>query len=282
MSGAAGRERFIDGLNLFVYDEGNGPAVLLLHGVPFTHRSFAAVVPAIAARRRVLAVDLPGFGESDKPRKPLGPGYYARWVTALLDALELPRAHLVGNSMGGRIALEVALRTPERVERVVLLAPSMAWLRFRFAAGIVRLLRPELAILPLPMLHRIVVRVLRSMFAEPERVPPAAMAAAADEFLRVWAGARGRVAFYRAMREIYLEPPFGEHGFWDRLPSLAPPALFVFGRHDWLVPRGFVRHVAAALPSARVVTFDDCGHVPQFELPERTHALVREFLGSAG
>jgi pimeloyl-ACP methyl ester carboxylesterase len=123
-----------------------------------------------------------------------------------------------------------------------------------------------------------VIGVLRSLFARPERVPVAAMNAAADEFVRVFSTLRGRIAFFHAAREIYLEDPHGARGFWSRLPSLARPSLFVFGGRDWLVPRAFLRHVGAALPSATCETFDDCGHVPQFEHPERTNALLRAFL----
>jgi pimeloyl-ACP methyl ester carboxylesterase len=144
----------------------------------------------------------------------------------------------------------------------------------------VRLLRPELGAIPLPVLHRLVVRVLRSLFARPERVPMAAMNAAADEFVRVFATPRGRIAFFHAAREIYLEDPHGERGFWDRLPSLARPSLFVFGGRDWLVPRAFVRHVRRAVPAARVEIFPDGGHVPQFEDPDRTNALTREFFAA--
>ena len=103
------------------------------------------------------------------------------------------------------------------------------------------MLRPELGALPLPMLHALVVRSLRSIFAHPERVPKAAMNAAADEFVRVFATPRGRIAFFHAAREIYLEDPHGATGFWDRLPSLSRPAYFVFGGRDWLVPRSFPR-----------------------------------------
>jgi pimeloyl-ACP methyl ester carboxylesterase len=117
------------------------------------------------------------------------------------------------------------------------------------------------------------------MFARPERLREAWYDAAADEFLRVFATRQGRIAFFSAAREIYLEEAVGDGGFWERLPALAPPALFIWGRHDQLVPWRFAPHVETALPGARSVVFEDCGHVPQFEQPERTHALVREFLG---
>ena len=75
-----------------------------------------------------------------------------------------------------------------------------------------------------------------------------------------------------------LKEAFGEKGFWERLPTLQAPALFIWGRRDRLVPFGFARHVAEALPNSETVVFPDCGHVPQFELPDQTHAHVREFL----
>jgi len=256
--------------------------VVLLHGLGATSSSFLPVLWDLASDHHVIAVDLPGFGESDKPLRRLRPAYLARWLVAFLDAVALPRASLVGNSMGGRVALEVGLRTPDRVDGLVLLAPSMAWRRYRAAAGLVQVLRPELAAVPLPVLHRFVVRFVRSLFAQPSRVPMPAMNAAADEFVRIFSTARGRIAFFHAAREIYLESPHGTNGFWDRLAGLQPPALFIFGDKDWLVPRSFLRHVRRALPSATCETFHDCGHIPQFELPQKTSARIRDFFASRG
>lgn len=256
------------------------PPVVFLHGLGATSASFLPMTWELARDHHVFAVDLPGFGESDKPVRTLDPPYFARWLVAWLDAVGLERVHLVGNSMGGRVALEVALIAPHRVDRVVLLAPSLAWRRYRAAARFVRILRPELAALPMLALHRMVISVLRSMFSRPERVADAAMNAAADEFIRIFGTPRGRIAFFHALRAIYLEDPHGTRGFWDRLPDLAPPALFIFGENDWLVPRAFLRHVRRALPAAEWELFEDCGHVPQFELPARTNARVRTFLQS--
>ncbi|HTQ45137.1 MAG TPA: alpha/beta fold hydrolase, partial [Polyangiaceae bacterium] len=268
-----------DGVNSFYLEAGErgAPPVVLLHGLGATCASFLPTLWDLSRDHHVIAVDLPGFGESDKPVRPLHAPYFARWLVAFLDALAIDRAHLVGNSMGGRIALEMGLRYPARVRKLGLLAPSLAWRRYRMAAGLVRLLRPELAVMPLPMLHMLAVRALRTMFAVPERVSDAAMNAAADEFVRFFANPRGRIALFHAMREIYLDRPEGGDGFWSRLPSLSVPALFIFGDRDRLVPRAFVKHVRRAAPTATIEVFESCGHVPQFELPERTHARLRSF-----
>jgi len=255
----------------------DGVPVVLIHGLGATSASFLPTFWDLAKDYRVFAVDLPGFGESDKPLRPLHPAYFARWMQDFLDAVGVQRAHFVGNSMGGRVALELGLRAPNRVDRLVLLAPSLAWRRYRAAAGLVRLVRPELALLPLRVEHRLVLGVLQSLFARPARIPRAALLAAADEFVRVFHTPRGRVAFFHAAREIYLEDPHGVRGFWERLRHLERPALFIFGDRDRLVPRAFLRHVQRALPSAACETFHDCGHVPQFEFPEATNARIRAF-----
>jgi pimeloyl-ACP methyl ester carboxylesterase len=91
------------------------------------------------------------------------------------------------------------------------------------------------------------------------------------------ARAAGRAAFYAAARQVYLEEPHGTEGFWPRLQTLQPDALFVWGRRDRLVPIAFARHVADALPRARHLQLD-CGQVPQVERPKQTHAALAAFL----
>jgi pimeloyl-ACP methyl ester carboxylesterase len=259
---------------LSIMEAGIGPPVVALHGLGGTKGSFLPTVAALAGHFRVIAVDLPGFGDSDKP---IGAAYDARFFAAagigLLDALALDRVHLIGNSLGGRIALEIALRHPGRVGRLGLLAPSLAWRRERPWLPLLRLTRPELGLVQLA--PRAVVEAIV------HRLIPGAdegwTAAGVDEFLRAYLTPAGRAAFYAAARQIYLDEPHGEEGFWTRLRTLEPDALFVWGRRDKLVPIAFARHVADALPGARHLELD-CGHVPQVERPKQTHAALAAFL----
>jgi pimeloyl-ACP methyl ester carboxylesterase len=262
------------GARLSIMEAGSGVPVLALHGLGATKGSFITTVGELSERFRVIAVDQPGFGDSDKP---IGAPYDARFLADaavdLLDALEIERAHVVGNSLGGRVALEMALRSPSRVLRMGLLAPSLAWRRGRPFVPLLRLTRPELGLVqvaPRPLIEGVV----RFMIPDAEE---GWTAAGVDEFLRAYLTRAGRAAFYAAARHIYLEEPHGETGFWTRLEQLQPPALFVWGRHDRLVPLGFRRHVADALPRAKHLELE-CGHVPQIELPEQTHAALASFL----
>lgn len=283
-SGATGPERLqfervgTASGELSILTAGVGDPVLLVHGLGATKGSFLSSVAALAGSFRTIALDLPGFGDSYKP---LGaaydPPFFARAVIDLMDALDLRRAHVIGNSMGGRVALELGLRHPHRIGRLVLLAPSLAWRRARRFAPVVRLLNPHLGLLQL-MPRRAVEAVVH-------RIIPIAegnwVRAGVDEFLRSYTTPRGRVAFYAAARQIYLEEPHGAKGFWTRLAELERQSLFVWGRYDSLVPFGFAAHVQRTLPAAHHLVLD-CGHVPQIERPRETHAAIATFFRGAG
>ena len=254
---------------------GDGPPVVCLHGLGGTKASFLPTVSALAETNRVIAIDLPGFGDSDKPLSAsYDAPYFADAAVAALDALGLERADLVGNSMGGRVAIEAGLRTPDRVGRLVLLSPAVAWLRDRNMKWLVSLPLPRLGLLQ-PTPRVLVEPIVRRLVPGGDR---GWSAAGVDEFLRSYLTASGRYAFYESARNIYLDEPDGEDGFWNRLGGMAPQTMFVWGLRDNLVPIGFRKHVERALPAARHLELD-CGHVPQLEAPERTHAAIREFLG---
>jgi pimeloyl-ACP methyl ester carboxylesterase len=257
-------------------EAGEGPPLLCLHGLGGTKASFLPTLSALAERNRVIAVDLPGFGDSHKPlTAAYDAPYFADTVVAMLDELDLDRADLVGNSMGGRIAIEAGLLHPDRVGRLVLLSPAVAWLRDRNMKWLLQLPLPRLGLLQ-PTPRALVEPIVR-------RIVPGGdsgwTAAGVDEFLRAYLTPAGRFAFYESARNIYLDEPLGEDGFWRRLEGLAPRSMFVWGRHDNLVPIAFMRHVERALPAAKHVELD-CGHVPQLEAPGPTHAAMRRFLAS--
>jgi pimeloyl-ACP methyl ester carboxylesterase len=123
---------------------------------------------------------------------------------------------------------------------------------------------------------------LKALFAVPDRLPQGWYDAAADEFQRVFSDRAHRIAFFAALRQIYLDDAFGDRGFWTRLEQMQIPSLFLWGDRDRLVPARFARHVVHAVPNAESVILPTCGHVPQFELPERTHQLIHEFLDDLG
>jgi pimeloyl-ACP methyl ester carboxylesterase len=260
---------------------GHGPDVLLLHGLGGTRASLFETAATLSKRYRVHAPDLPGFGSSSKPA--LG-SYNAAWfaeiMLGLMDQLEISSAHVVGNSMGGRIAIEMGLAAPERIGALGLLCPAVAWVRRGFHP-LVRLLRPEFGLLPHGFRRSIVAAQFWNLFYNRDLLDPAVGELMVDEFRRIYQSPGARCAFLASARSIYLEAPFGERGFYPRLATLQPPALFIWGSHDKLVPANFSRHVGKWLPNAPQVTISDCGHVPQVECPEKTNDLLMRFFEQA-
>ena len=270
-----------EGVDTFYIEAGppDAPTVVLVHGLGATNASMLPLIVALSDRYRVLAPDLPGHGATGTGYDSYAAHFLGTWLVEFVRATsEGEPVVLVGNSLGGRISLEAAMVAPELFRGSVLLCPAVAFRRLRQFVPVVRILRPELALVPIRFPRAMAVRGLRSLFAQTSRLPEPWYEAAIDEFTRVIGTRDGRVAFFAALRQIYLDEPFGEEGFWERLPEMQPPALFVWGDKDVLVPAGFARHVDQALPGARTVIFADCGHVPQFELRERTAKLVDEFI----
>jgi pimeloyl-ACP methyl ester carboxylesterase len=260
---------------------GTGPDVLLLHGLGSTRASLFETAAALSPNYRVHAPDLPGFGSSSKPASG---AYTARWfaevMLGLMDALEVRRTRVVGNSLGGRIAIEIGLTAPERTTALGLLCPAVAWLR-RSLHPVVRLMRPELGMLPHAFRRSLVASHVRSMFHDRDQIDPDVADLVVDEFRRIYHSPAARYAFWCSARNIYLEAPLGPDGFYPRLSELRPPALFVWGGNDSLVPPAFGRHVAKWLPQAEQVTLERCGHVPQVEQAEATNELLTEFFDRA-
>ncbi len=260
---------------------GEGPDVLLLHGLGSSKASFLDTAASLSrSGYRVHALDFPGFGSSSKGPAVYNASYFAKAVVGVMDELGIGRAHIVGNSMGGRVALEVGLTHPERVGALALLCPAVAFVR-REWLPIVRLLRPEFGVLPHSLGRGRIEAQFWSMFADRDLVDPTVADVVVDEFERTYRSPGARLAFLASARAIYLDEPFGRDGFYTRLAGLEPPALFVWSSHDKLVPAKLRRHVERALPEADHVLLDGCGHVPQVERPERTNGLIKRLFARA-
>jgi pimeloyl-ACP methyl ester carboxylesterase len=273
--------RLAQGLRVSALTSGKGPDVLLIHGLGSTKSSFVDTAAILARDFRVHAIDLPGFGASSKPpMASYSAGWFAEAVRETLDALDIERAHLAGNSLGGRIAIELGLRYPERVGGLALLSPAVAFPGRSYPA-LVRLLRPELALVPHRFTRGMIEQRFQALFADPEAVDPSLADLAVDEFRRTYAIPGARVAFFAALRQIYLDAPFGAEGFYPRLAELAAPSLFIWGEDDEVIRPSLRHHVAQWLPSAEQVLLERCGHVAQVERPERVGELLREHFASA-
>jgi pimeloyl-ACP methyl ester carboxylesterase len=267
-----------NGYRLSCYLLGKGDPLLLLHGLGGTKVTWFPVLTELAEHHRLIVPDLPGHGESEKPRADYSPRFYSRAVRHLLDEVGVQEAGVVGNSLGGRIALELALRSPGRVASLLLLDPSVPGLRWRYIMGFTRVFPSELGRVPFPLRERLMRAAIRRLFAHPERIWDEALGAGATEFIRIYRDPAARMAFFSTLRHIVTEQP---EAFFSSLRRVKQPALVLFGDQDRLVPPRLGVRLAQHLPNSTFVALPGVGHVPHFESARETLNAMRDFLAEA-
>ncbi len=259
-----------------VLDIGAGPAVVFLHGLAGCWQNWLQNIVPLAADHRVVAIDLPGFGESAMPARPISVSGYARTVVEVLDALGLEQATIVGNSMGGFVGCEMAIRFPQRIERLALVAGaglSLRHMRHERKAG-ARARVENLLFFALGRLARHTDLVVRSrrlrrgllllVVAHPEQLPAPLIAEQAH-------GA-GKPGFDDALEAMTAYP------IRDRLGEISCPTLIVWGEDDRLVPVRDAAEFEWLIGDARRIVYPDTGHMVMLERPERFNADLRAFI----
>jgi PAS domain S-box-containing protein len=270
--GLTPRSEVIEGLRVRYVRVGRGPAVLLLHGFASSIVTWRGVIPPLARDHDVIALDLPGFGGSDQPAR-LDHERYLKVLVGLLDRLGVPRASLIGNSLGGAVAVTLAARAPERVERLALLDSAGFNLRARDRPWVLRLGEPRLAatlLERLPVRRLLVTVALRQIFFDRSLVTPERI----DEYLAPLL----RPGAVASMRSLLVRTQVSPEAFAAEAGRVRAPTLVLWGRQDAWIPVSDAERFAAAIAGARVQVLDACGHMPQEERPREVAALLAEFL----
>jgi pimeloyl-ACP methyl ester carboxylesterase len=252
---------------------GKRPAMVFVHGLGGRWQNWLLNIPAFMGSHRVIALDLPGFGDSEMPADAITIKGYAKTVDALLGELGISSAVFVGNSMGGFVAAEIALSFHTRVERLVLVSAAGLSIEYRnkeplltlarvWAAGATRVGARGDSVVTRPRLRR---AALQLVLRYPERLSP--------EMTYELVQGAGAPGFMDALSCLL------DYSYRDQLSRIDMPVLIVWGRNDMLVPRGDAREYEQLIgANARRVMFDDTGHVPMIERPNAFNALVAEFV----
>lgn len=259
-----------DGVRLHMRDTGprDAPVIIMLHGFGASLHTWEAWAQLLSAGFRVIRFDLPGFGLTGAD--PTGDYSDARAMAvlaALMETLQVRRAILVGNSMGGRIAWNFAARYPARVARLVLISPdgfAGAGIAYGQASGVPLTARLLPYVMPMPLLRA----SLAPAYADPQRLTEAVVARYRDMLLAPGV----RDAVLARMEQVVLEDPV------PVLRTLHLPVLLLWGEQDHMIPIGNAADYLAALPDARLVALPGLGHVPQEESPAEALEPVQAFL----
>lgn len=268
----------VDGLPIRYLTAGTGPPLVLLHGAGDNALDWKWVLPALARTHRVYVPDLPGSPDSARPAADYSPAFFERFVANLLDALDIEGAVVAGNSLGGLIALRLALSEPARVTALILVD----------SAGLGRAVNPAFTYVNVPGLGEAAMPLWRTpigahqrawgraalLFARPANVP------------REWLAEQRRLALSPGYLEAHLralraqvDPGGQREVLVDRLPLLNVPTLVVWGARDRVFPESQAREAAARLQEGSLAVIPDCGHMPHVECPDRFVAALEPFLG---
>jgi pimeloyl-ACP methyl ester carboxylesterase len=254
---------------------GEGEPILFVHGISGSWQNWLETLPHFAAGHRAIALDLPGFGRSPMPSWEIDMPAYGQLLQDFCEKVGIERAALVGNSMGGFVALEAATTVPERFERLVLVsaagilntwnpearAAATAWAWKRFGPHFVRRAR-EIVSRP---------RARQLVFGPFVRYPGRLRE---DLLLEQIEGGLTRAdGFGDALRSLI------RHDIRERLGAIEMPTLIVWGLSDRVVPVAAAISYHRRIPHSRLEIFERTGHVPQLERPLRFNRLLDEFLG---
>jgi pimeloyl-ACP methyl ester carboxylesterase len=267
----------VDGTAIHHVDAGpkGGEAVVLVHGITATHRYYVQNIPHLAARRRVIALDLPGFGRSDKPDVDYSTSYFVHVLARFLDEKRIARAALVGNSMGGQIAMAFALAHPDRVDRLILVDPAgvttlpiwLARVGLWAASGVGERVRARIPRVPRPMVEAL----FRAVFpGRPDL---------AERYVRSYARAIASPEYALHLRSVMraaqgvVRSPMNR-----RARAIAAPTLIFWGAKDYLLPVRAARGLKHAIRGSRLIIYRDSGHCPMVDQPERWNRDVEAFL----
>jgi pimeloyl-ACP methyl ester carboxylesterase len=272
------RQIDVVGARVNYVEMGEGPPILFVHGLSGAWQNWLETLPHFARTHRVIALDLPGFGASPMPPWQISIPSYGRFVRDFCERVGVDRCSLVGNSMGGFIATEVAITDPERVDDLTLVsAAGVTWARARRepAAVVARMGRaatPVLLRFHMSGIRRQRLRkgYFQGVFFDPDSIRR-------EMLLENVVPALNSPAYYDALTTLW------GYDIRDRLEEIGVPTLIVWGRNDRVVPvPAAVSYKKRIGENAELVIFDRCGHVPQIERPVRFNRVLERFLAREG
>jgi pimeloyl-ACP methyl ester carboxylesterase len=269
----------IEGCSIRYRDTGKtGPVVLLLHGIGESLEFWAPQLDTLADKVRLIALDLPGHGLSGIGDQPYEQNKFASFVWRFTDKLNLEKAYLVGNSLGGAISILMAGEKPQRVSGLLLAN----------AAGLGKESPIPFRLMTLPVLGEILTKPGKTADEQQIKALFYDQSIASDEFRQIISrnGSQPghQQAFLKTLR--LMTNFFGQRSEWvskeiKTLGSLDMPVLFIHGRKDLVIPVEHTIEAQKRTPNSNLVVFEDCGHTPQLEKPEDFNKHLMEFIGAS-
>jgi pimeloyl-ACP methyl ester carboxylesterase len=260
-----------NGINIYYETHGSGAPLVLISGLGYNLWQWHKMVPGLAERFQVITFDNRGVGKTDKPAGPYSAAMLAADTASLLTSLNIPKAHIMGHSMGGFIAQEMALSYPEMVDKLILASTNFGGPRHLP-------ITPEAMAVLSDVTSDPVTRFKNGLAVSTAPGWSANNAAMIEEWL-TWRIANPiDPAAYQAQMAIGLSLLTEEACFEPRLANIEAETLILFGEHDKVVPPGNADLLAAKIPNSTIHLLPNAGHFFPIETPEAANEAITEFL----
>lgn len=259
------QDRFVtvDGKRIRYLEQGSSQeTIVLLHGLGGMAERWLPVFGHLSSKYRVIAPDLPGFGQSDKPQIDYTPDFFRQVTLGLLESLSLQTVHLVGTSHGGEIAAECASTQDPRIKKVVMVCP----------AGLMKKSTPALDAYIMAALypnHESVKIAYKMMTGGEKEVSESDV----GNFISNMSRSNTKMAFLSTLLGMKNSPPITE-----KLALIKSPVLLIWGSNDKMIPFEYSKGFVSSLEDCKFVVMEGCGHIPYEEQPDDFSKLVLDFL----
>lgn len=267
----------VDGVRARYRETGQGDPVLLIHGLGASLETWEGTTPALAETHHVYAMDLVGFGYSDKPAERYTPDYLVGFVRAFMDAVGISKAALVGHSLGGALALRFSILHPDRVAKLILVD----------SAGLSRRMGLGIRLATLPLAGELLLRpsrektrqALRPFFYDTGLLTDAFVALNYELITQPGAQA-AYLSTVRNLASIFGARRHISKGIIDRLGEIQIPTLVIWGEQDTIVPVTQASIAEKRIANVELHILPECGHLPMVEKTDTFNQLVSRFLAS--
>lgn len=252
----------VNGISIAWSEIGSGPPLVLIHGFQDTHRVWAKVAPLLADDFRVLMIDLPGSGLSDRPDAPYTLTWYARMIVAWMDAIDLKHAHICGHSFGGGIAQWMLLEDSKRIDRLALLAPGGLgrevgiWLKYVTFPVLGSRLTPLVVRRIIPLLMRFAPGIFGNRSLDEIK-----------RYVKMMSVPGTHLAFQRSVEGVInLSGQYMQTKQRAREIDRFPPIALFWGEDDPILPIKHGHSMLAQSTGLTLTTYPKCGHFPQLDM----------------
>jgi 2-hydroxy-6-oxonona-2,4-dienedioate hydrolase len=236
--------------------------IILIHGLGGFAERWSEVIPLLSKKHRIIALDLPGYGYSDKPSIDYTPEFFSKFIFEFLDILGINRTSMIGSSLGGQIVAECAITQNKLIQKIVLVSP----------AGIMKSSTPTLDAYSMAALYPsydTVKTAYEMMGSSNKKVSDVTI----EEFIKRMTQPNAKMAFMSTILALKNTPPIT-----NRLSKITIPTLLIWGKHDTMIPTKYANDFVSSIKNCRLEIMENCGHTPHIEEPFNFSQKVLNFL----